>query len=346
MGVSGAWNFLSFKEVEFIKSNTTQHQAGIHSQKTIHLDLVGAFYRSIREYFLHCHEHDDRMKTIAANRLLAEISTVVDKRNAILYIDGTPTFERDFAHGKRLEKLSKTQELLEQEICSYNKLHTKQRHKTIIKLAKQMFRVDADIEHTIYKVAKKSGWNVKVADGEAEVAIGKSGGIVLTQDSDMLFYPNIDTVICPFDGTYRFYNKKDILQKLNLSSEYFTALGILAKNDYDDDFYACQKDEANSSFYRDRMVDIYKELVCIKSESLNTGALSSSILIHIILKTYVSFMNAKTGQSIHVDDYQNSYNVFALQQEQKLLESYDSRTFDINRPAYYLDKIRSFPRYG
>jgi len=234
---------------------------------------------------------------------------------------------------------------LENEVFEYNKVRTKARHKTILYLARKLFRVNPDIEHVIRTTAEQSGWRVIVAKGEAEVEIGKAGGIVYSQDSDMLFYPKVETVICPFDGAFHFYNKKTILPQLDLTSEFFTVMGIIAKNDYEEDFYSGEKEEGNKNFYRDRMIDIYKELIDIKRDSFNVGNLSGSSLIHAILKAYVSFMNAKTGKSITVDAYENSYSIFALQQEQILVEAYDPRSYEINCPATYLDRIQSYPRY-
>lgn len=345
MGVAGAWSFLQYKSIEPTKSNDTQHYIGEHSYKMIHVDMVGAFYDSIRRCFLNCHEHEESKKITAANRVLAEINRVVNKRRCILYIDGIPTLERDYGHSKRLEKLLGIQEQLEKEVSKYVKNHTKLRHKTIMYLARQLFRVSPDIENVVYETAVKSGWNVVFAEGEAEVAIAKTGGIVLTRDSDMLFYPKIDTVICPFDGAYRFYNKKIMLPKLDLSSESFTVLGILAKNDYDEDFYAGEKNETDRDFHRNRMVQIYNEMINIKEDNFNVGNISGSSLIQTMLKSYISVMNAKTGKNITVEAYENSYSIFALQQEQPLLNGYDPRTYDINQPAYYLDKIHSYPRF-
>ncbi|KAL0142730.1 hypothetical protein V8B55DRAFT_1583949 [Mucor lusitanicus] len=309
------------------------------------LILVGGFYDSIRRYFLNCHEHQESKKITAANRLLAEINNMFDKKRCILYIDGTPTMQRDFAHTKRLDKLLEVQAKLETEVREYNNIRTKMRHKTIMYLARQLFRVNPDIERVIRTTAEASGWNVIVAKGEAEVEIGKAGGIVYTQDSDMLFYPKIKTVICPFDGTFRFYDKSVILPQLDLTSEFFTVMGIIAKNDYEEDFYAGEMEEGNRDFYRDRMIDIYKELVDIKRDSFNVGSLSGNTLIQAILKAYVSFMNAKTGKRIAVDAYENSYSIFALQQEQTLVEAYDPRSYEINLPALYLDRIQNYPRY-
>lgn len=346
MGVAGTYSFLQHQQVDVTRSNTTQHDGdGVYSSSIIHIDLVGGFFDSIRRCFLNCHEHQKAKKIAAAHRVLAEISTMFNKKRCILYIDGTPTMQRDFAHTKRLDQLLEVQAQLETEVCEYNKARTKVRHRTIMYLARKLFRVDPDIEQVIRTTAESTRWNVVVAEGEAEVEIGKTGGIVYTQDSDMLFYPKIRTVICPFDGAYRFYNKRAILPQLGLTSELFTVMGIIAKNDYEDDFYAGEKDEEDRYFYRDRMINIHKKLVEINRDSFNVGNLSGSSLIHAILKTYVSFMNAETGKRITVEDYGNSFSVFGLQQEQTLVEAYDSRSYELNRPAMYLDRIQNYPRY-
>lgn len=345
MGVSGAWSFLQHKQVDVTRSNTTQHDAGLYSSSTIHVDLVGGFYDSIRRCFLNCHDHQQAKTMAAAKRLVAEFNSMFNKRRCILYIDGTPTMQRDFAHGKRLDKLLEIQFKLETEVREYNKVRTKARHRTIMYLARQLFRVSPDIEFAIRTAAEAAGWKVIVAKGEAEVEIGKAGGIVYTQDSDMLFYPKIDTVICAFDGAFRFYNKRDLLPQLDLTSEFFTVMGSIAKNDYEQDFYSEEEEEGYRDFYRDRIIDIYQELVAIKRDSFNVGNLSGSNLVQAILKTYVSFMNAKTGKRIAVDAYENSYSIFALQQEQTLVEAYDPRSYEINRPALYLDRIQNYPRY-
>ncbi|KAL9548251.1 hypothetical protein MBANPS3_005778 [Mucor bainieri] len=337
MGVAGTWSFLQHQQIDVARFNAPQDDASIH--------YSSGFYDSIRRCFLNCQEHQEGKKIAAAKRLLREMGTLFNKRRCILYIDGTPTMQRDFAHGKRLDRLLDVQSKLETEVREYNKARSKARHKTIMYLARQLFRVDSDIERVISTTAAASGWKVVVAKGEAEVEIGKTGGIVYTQDSDMLFYPKIETVICPFDGAFRFYHKSSILPQLDLTSEFFTVMGIIAKNDYEDDFYTGEKDEGNRDFYRDRMVHIYKELADIKRDSFNVESLSGSSLIQAILKAYVSFMNAKTGKRVAVDAYDNSYSIFALQQEQTLVEAYDPRSYDINRPAMYLDRIQNNPRY-
>ncbi|KAI8646808.1 hypothetical protein BD408DRAFT_409761 [Parasitella parasitica] len=123
-------------------------------------------------------------------------------------------------------------------------------------------------------------------------------------------------------------------------------MGIVAKNDYDQDFYAEKKNENDRDWYKNCMADIHKELVDIRKESFVAGKLTGSSLIKAILKAYVSCMNAKTGKDIGVDAYENSYSIFGLQQEQPLVESYDSRSFELHRPAFYLDMIHNYSRYG
>lgn len=117
-------------------------------------------------------------------------------------------------------------------------------------MALKKFRFTNDLKKIVDETAKKKNWDAIVARGEAEVEIGKIDGIVMSGDSDMLFYSKIGTII-------RIYHKSEILARLQLNKAAVTTLGIIPSNDYE------------ASFYKGKINSIYNIMFDIQQSNLH-----------------------------------------------------------------------------
>lgn len=281
--------------------------------------MDGTFFLQIRRYFLNC--NGEECKQIDASRnLLAHIANVVPKNRRVLYIDGKPTLERDHANQKRLNDILERQQDIDIELSEYKRHPSASQQIKIARMALKIFRFTDDLKKIAHETAKKQSWDVIVTRGEAKVEISEIGGFVISGDSDMLFYPKIDTIIRSFcNGFYRIYHKSEILARLQLSNAAFTTLGIIPSNDY------------KASFYKGEMNSIYKVMFDIQQSN------PQLISIKDILEAYISRMNAQTEGSLTFEDYTRSYRVFVLQEEQLFPPSYDISSGYFHTPGHYLN---------
>jgi hypothetical protein len=340
MGVRGAWHFLASEGLSGNRLGDIQDIVTMYSQETIHVDIVGTFYQVFEENFLRCSEHNIDKKNIGMRNVLRHLSVVLPKQRCILYIDGKPTVERTRAHTKRVESRLKTQRALEKELEKHLSKQTKLRHKKLIDMSKKLFRITRDLEALFVSTAQQDGWKVVVAEGEAEVAIGREGGIVLTSDSDMLFYPKVTGVIKPVGRNYYYYHKKDILDALFISNEAFTVLGILSDNDYDPDYFANDKVTLtvfDKDFYKRSFEERYDEVLHNSILKFSNNC-STADKIKAYMLEYLNSMNGKTAKAVKFESYRNSFRVFALQQEEIILEK-DEKGDLLVRPQDYVDII-------
>ncbi|KAH8548982.1 hypothetical protein BGW37DRAFT_522888 [Umbelopsis sp. PMI_123] len=89
---------------------------------------------------------------------------------------------------------------------------------------------------TIFNPA--TGWTIIECIDEADVHIGSltltDEDVVVSGDSDMLFYDSVQHVLRPVAKmVYHYYSKTDITTLLNLISLQWTSVGIVSGNDYD-----------------------------------------------------------------------------------------------------------------
>ncbi|KAL0142732.1 hypothetical protein V8B55DRAFT_1409162 [Mucor lusitanicus] len=331
MGVRGAWKLL--QEQGIIGSTVGRPVDALgwrDTQKKIHVDMVGAFYDQLCSFFVHCDRDDQEAKIKAANKLMVYIGKVVPKHRLVLYLDGSkPSLERDFAHTKRLTFQLDRQERLEQELSmlkpgSYSDRISQWEH-----AARDLFRFTDDMKEVVYQAAMSKGWTIIVSPSEAEVEIGKlPGGIVFSNDSDMLFYPNVSKVIRRMDRhQFCVYDKSAILTRLQLSNNAFTALGIIAPNDYESHIYGTHS----------AILSIYRVV-----ERIQRG---QNLSVNDILQEYLSECSARLGRDLPADYYAKSYRVFVLQEEHLLPPSYDIRSGYLNTAAHYLKKISNIQGY-
>ncbi|KAL9548252.1 hypothetical protein MBANPS3_005779 [Mucor bainieri] len=333
MGVKGAWTFLDQHGITGTTVKSPMDALGWReTQKKIHVDIVGAFFKPLKRIFIDCEMDNQQAMTNAAHKFLRLIGTFVPADRSILYLDGNPSLERDLAHRVRLTSHLKRQHFLEQEILEYEACPNDSLLARMNTRAKNSFRFTRDMKQALYQAALQRGWKIIAAPGEAEVEIGRLGGIVLTDDSDMLFYPNISIVIRQMgDHQFNVYYKSSILAKLQLSNNAFTALGIIAPNDYDSNL--------GYNTLVGRKYSIYKVISKIQQSG-------QQMSIKEILEAYIAEMNSRVKEAIPSDHYANSYRVFVLHEEHLLPHSYDIRSGYLNSAAHYLKEIRNLQYYS
>ncbi|KAL9548253.1 hypothetical protein MBANPS3_005780 [Mucor bainieri] len=312
MGVFGAWGFLFEKKVNVeICSNLGYNLNWREKRKKIHIDLVGAFYDDIRRFFIHCDKNDSYQKTMAARKFLNHLAELVPKNKCILYINGGATEEQSQRIEEGINSHLELCKQLELDIDKYNNSNpTEMEMDNLLGRISNIFRFTHDLPSIFYEVAREQGWDIVRGNGEAQVAIGKEGGIAVSGDSDMLFYPNVGTIIRPLDvgqdnkPRYQVYHKSSILSALGLSNDAFTALGILAANGYD----------ANHTLPPDASTQQ-------------------------LMKAYIAKMNARTGESAVFEDYVKSYRIFVLQEEH-LQPLYDVQSNGLHTAAHYMKQLK------
>ncbi|KAF1801452.1 hypothetical protein V8B55DRAFT_1560177 [Mucor lusitanicus] len=293
----------------------------------IHVDMIGAFFDPLSRVFIECGPDDQKAMMEASYKLLEYMETVITKESSILYLDGRPTIERNNAYTRRLTRQLTRQQRLEEELA---KLETQRNGTHLAKLdykARKLFRFTEDMKRAFFQAATESAWTIITAHGEAEVEIGKRGGTVLSEDSDMFFYPNSQVVNWPSKHRFYVYRKYSILERLQISNNAFTVLGIISANDYDYNCYFKLGTLVSNEF---SFYQIVKRI-----DSSNPG-----MSVKGILDAFIAEMNLKTSEAISSDYYSKSYRVFALQEQHLLPYSYDIRLGYLNTASYYLKQLK------
>ena len=108
----------------------------------------------------------------------------------------------------------------------------------IHRLCRRAFSLTPNMKTALAEAALASGWTVIECIGEADVHIGgltlTDEDVVVSGDSDMLFYDSVQHVLRPMAKmVYHHYSKTDITTLLNLTSVQWTSVGIVSGNDYD-----------------------------------------------------------------------------------------------------------------
>ncbi|KAI7902898.1 uncharacterized protein BX663DRAFT_508799, partial [Cokeromyces recurvatus] len=352
MGIKGAWEFLERKRI-FGREITNLNE--IQCDK-IYVDIVGTFYETFECHFWLCSENDHEKKADAAKKVLQDISLVLNKETCVLCIDGERTKERMKGHERRMEQKLRNQVKIYrlQQKLARQRRRRQTNYKDLmflITLTKQLFRINRDVETLFARTCKEEGWEILMGDGEAEVAVGRLGGssgttttiTVVTNDSDMLFYPKIDILIRPLSGRldtiYLEYKKSDILEALAITNEAWTALGILAENDYDIDPFMPEKEDSflDKGMYVDQFEENYNEII---KSSITSTTKNTAKLIKKYIKEFLISMNSKNGRMIKFSTYMNSFRIFALQKEE-VLTTVDSSSELIARPQDIINYIKS-----
>ncbi|KAI9468437.1 MAG: hypothetical protein EXX96DRAFT_629778 [Benjaminiella poitrasii] len=321
MGVRGAWEFLAKRNINGIERKNLQ---SFKCNEKIYVEVTGTFFRILRDHFWLCDETDVEKLTVATKGVLAEISTIINRSDYVLCFDGHRTVEREKGLELHLNLQLKTQDKLWKALGEFRdkKVKKKSDCNNLLCLSKRLFRISETLERFFADKCREDGWDVYEGIGEAEVAIGLMDGVVVTQDSDMLFYPRVIAVIKPLnEGGYALYRKDEILQKLGITDAAWTALGILADNDYDidqftnDNFY--NPEAYVRGIYGTQFENNYNEMnSCLSTIHSSRCAVTLAGFIREHLEAFIFFMNKKKGKSVQFNAYRNSYRIFVLQKEE------------------------------
>lgn len=220
------------------------------------------------------------------------------------------------------------QRLFEQELLKFEARPSYAHLAKLKRNAGNFFRFTEDMKQVLFQTAIQRGWTIFTSPGEAEVEIGKLGGIVLSEDSDMVFYPNISIVIrLTGKRQFQIYYKSSIPARLQLSSNAFTALGIIAPNDYESGYSEC-------GTLISKRFNLYETISKIQKSNPNAS-------VQGFLDAFTAEMNMEASETIPSDYYCKSYRVFVFQEEHLLPHSYDIRSGYCNTSAYYLKRIET-----
>ncbi|KAK3821501.1 MAG: hypothetical protein J3Q66DRAFT_333459 [Benniella sp.] len=203
---------------------------------TIRVDLQACFYNILMKA---ASLPEEVMFTKLANAL----SDVLDKSNAVLYIDGSDVAEKEETHKARQQARSDAATEAEaaldklQAQLDEKKTPRKQQHIAARKGIQKSFRFSSAGREALEQFLKEQGWDARVSSVEADVEIAKDCGpndIVLTTDSDALVYGSINTVWRLMSRTkVLVYKTGEVCSQLELPSKaHLTALGIVCHNDY------------------------------------------------------------------------------------------------------------------
>jgi hypothetical protein len=93
------------------------------------------------------------------------------------------------------------------------------------------------MKKTLIQIAREEGWNMVACEGEADVHIGgldlDETNVVISSDSDLLFYPRVQQVLRPMkDCSFHLYRKSNVTAVSNVTALQWTCVGIVSGNDY------------------------------------------------------------------------------------------------------------------
>ena len=233
MGVVGGWVFLNKKGYEPILHQALP--AGV-TNPTYRVDLQACLFHLIRRAYTR------HPANVAHHIVESGLFKIGSKETMVLYLDGQPAKEKTMTHDRRkkaqADAVGKAQKLLvhfEERITKSQRVR-KQLFASIGKQIRKAFYWSLDDRKEFASFLEQNGWRVRIASTEADVKIARDtvpGDIVVTTDSDLLFYGTINTVIRPISkGRFLVYRIEDILNKLQLSRVQWTVLGIVSRNDY------------------------------------------------------------------------------------------------------------------
>lgn len=230
---------------------------------TIEIDLFGAFYTTVidtitKEYFqegarstrpgyqLPPRGREARRTGYALAGIIQQTFGRVD--NIIIHIDGDPCQEKTKAYGSR--QTAKQERIRNLEVLqarmdarsAQGRFTSRSCVRDIKKHLWQIFRLTADDKNFMTEAMREKGCTVCQCTTESDFCIGRRAGIqgqeryVVSGDSDLLIYRNVQQVIRPLPktrGVFSQYTKQAVLEALGFPTpEHLTLYGIVSKNDY------------------------------------------------------------------------------------------------------------------
>ena len=193
MGVVGAWPFIRKKGYEPTLARSEPTVEGPLRR----IDVLGCHFTTIRRAYS-C--NDDAKAHLIVE---AAISNHAVPFNSVLYLDGQPCEEKKATNVRRQEVRDKAVKQVEIDIPRLeDRVSTKQ------KMRKQVyFSAKKNIEKAftwspasklgLFIFLRLRGWVVTLCDTEADLTIAcqsRPGDIIISRDSDLLFYKNVESL--------------------------------------------------------------------------------------------------------------------------------------------------------
>jgi hypothetical protein len=235
MGIGSLWAFIREK------GYVPQIIRGLPSTPPLpsskfRVDLLASFYPQVRYHYL----NDSSTFPQAIERHL--ISCELHKETSVLYLDGISPVEKQHTNSlrqyKRNNALAGVEDCIRDMEKSLEGGHAphKPTFKNLEKKLRGAFYLGQDSRMVLATYLRGQGWNLPEVASESDVAIAcdfKPGDVVVSGDSDMAAYENVETIYRPLSRK-RFlkYKMAVVTKHLELSRKQLTALCCVSKNDY------------------------------------------------------------------------------------------------------------------
>ncbi|TPX41262.1 hypothetical protein SeLEV6574_g06185 [Synchytrium endobioticum] len=199
------------------------------------VDLLGSFFRVLKR--------DD---SISHWSLISVLKELLPMDRTVVVLDGvareakfeTSCKRRDISRHS-LDKLDRAATKLEQAVAGGRYRMPHAFWQRIDRLKSSCNNVTMEDKQDLEKLLTKAGFEIIIAEGEADVYIGAHAlaqGIIISADSDMAFYEGVQTLAMPkfTRGGYIFQlvKKQQVLERLGLEPFALPVLGIVSGNDY------------------------------------------------------------------------------------------------------------------
>ena len=199
----------------------------------VYVDLFGSFFSLLPK----ARSHED---FIASARRIRKLLPPAD--NITLVLDGKISLEKELEHHKRAnnrkEAMLRWGKKLDALEADPKMKISKSKWRKMKKLKDKSFKLSATDKRILHDELIQTGFNVVIADGEADVHIAKSSlpFIAVSGDSDFLFHRNINCCARPklIRGCLSFHilERGVVMARLEISEPQLLALAIVSGNDY------------------------------------------------------------------------------------------------------------------
>ncbi|KAF9558374.1 hypothetical protein EC968_007111 [Mortierella alpina] len=240
MGVQGTWPFLRKKGYQPV----LRHQTALMSSQSspppspcvLHVDILGCFFLTVRTAYTSC------SWTVAHGIVERQIQKFGEKKDIVLYIDGGPAQEKASTTAVREDRRRKALESADLKFQSLENritegLRVRKHHfKDVSKDLRSAFYWTLDARRAFANYMLEHGWTVVQCATEADLTIAqtcKSADIVVSRDSDMLYYASVRTIWRPISkGRILVYDVNGVMATLGINQAQLTVLGVVSHNDY------------------------------------------------------------------------------------------------------------------
>ncbi|KAI8598032.1 hypothetical protein EDD21DRAFT_383772 [Dissophora ornata] len=235
MGIQGLWSWLKKKKIE----PTPGLQFKLETAKTIHLDLLGAFFSTI------VHAYSNNKADVANVILESVIAKIGNKSNLVIYIDGQQCQEKLATQNSRQMARVKAQQQAQTALDVFCERTTngqrikKQHFAKVRKPLRGCYRWSSEEKKACSVFLRSRGWSVIDCPAEADVEIAKvcgPGDAVASRDGDFFAYQQVQTIwrVVGFGAraNVHCYHVQEVLLSLGLTRDQLTALCVVTGNDY------------------------------------------------------------------------------------------------------------------